>query len=100
MADADHHSKIAREKRKGALDEFEKHRYTNVGDLALKAVEQAIEAAASLEGKHFHLSPRTAHAERTKWMKSIFPALSAELDNLWGSYGVLGYDGLDGRRAQ
>ena len=95
-----HHSKLAREKREAALEENLKHRYTVVGDLALKAVEQAIEAAASRENIHFHLAPRTAHAERVQWFKEKFPLSSKDIDALWGAYGTLGYEGTDGERAK
>jgi len=100
MGDTSHHSRLAREKREAALDEFRKGRYTVVGDLSLKAVEQAIEAAAAKSDKHFHISPRTAHAERVKWTKAVFPQVAADLDVIWGAYGDLGYDGLDGKRAK
>ncbi|MFQ5821349.1 MAG: hypothetical protein ACE5I5_15295 [Candidatus Heimdallarchaeota archaeon] len=100
MGDPAHHSRLAKEKREAALDEYEKSRYTAVGDLALKAVEQAIEAAASKKGIHFHLNPRTAHARRTQWAKQKFPEIAAELDITWGAYGDLGYDGLNGNRAR
>lgn len=101
MGDANHHSRIAREKREAALDEFVKRRFTVVGDLVLKAVEQAIEAAAAaLAEKHFHMNPRTAHAERVKWIKQNFPEVGADIDVVWGAYGDLGYDGLDGNRAK
>lgn len=100
MGDPAHHIKLAKEKRDAALDEFEKGRYTVVGDLVLKAVEQAIEAVASTRGLHFHLSPRTAHAERVKWVKAGFPEISPDIDVIWGAYGDLGYDGLNGRRAE
>ncbi|KPV64022.1 MAG: hypothetical protein AOA66_0473 [Candidatus Bathyarchaeota archaeon BA2] len=82
------------------MDEFDKRRYTVVGDMALKTVEQAIEAVASREGKHFHVSPRMAHALRVKWAKENFPEISADLDIVWSAYGDLGYDGLDGNRAR
>lgn len=100
MGDFDHHARLAKEKRAAAIDEYEKGRYTVVGDLALKTVEQVVEAVASKAGKHFHVTPRTAHAERTKWAKERFPALSKDLDMLWSAYGDLGYDGLNGRRAR
>jgi len=100
MGDVGHHARLAKEKRAAALDEYQKGRYTVVGDLVLKAVEQAIEAAASKEGMHFHLNPRTAHARRTTWTKERFPNIAADLDVVWGAYGDLGYDGLNGKRAQ
>jgi len=94
------HAKICREKAAAARDELKKKRYSAVGDLAVKAVEQAIEAAASLEGLHFHTEPRRAHSERTKWAKQEFPGVSERLDELWGAYGALGYEGVDGERAK
>jgi len=100
MGNTAHHAKLAKEKREAALDEFEKGRYTVVGDLSLKAVEQTIEAAAAKSLKHFHASPRTAHAERVKWAKTSFPEIAADLDIILGAYGDLGYDGLDGKRAK
>jgi len=100
MGDPVHHSRIAKERKEAAVDEYDKGRYTAVGDLAVKAVEQAIEAAASVEGMHFHLNPRTAHAERVKWAKQRFPEIAVDLDVVWGAYGDLGYDGLDGKRAR
>ena len=100
MGDVELHSKIAKEKREAAHEEFVKGRYTVVGDLAIKAVEQAIESIASLEGLHFHLHPRSAHARRIRWFKDRFPYLSEYIDMLWGAYGMLGYEGINGERAR
>lgn len=100
MGDYIHHSRLAKEKRQAAHDEYMKARYTVVGDLAIKAVEQAIEAVASLEDIHFHTHPRTAHANRIRWFKNRFPHLSTYIDVLWGAYGMLGYEGVDGERAK
>jgi hypothetical protein len=100
MGDSRHHSKLAREKREAAHDEYLKGRYTVVGDLAIKAVEQAIETIISQEDIHFHLHPRSAHARRIKWFKEKFPELSEYIDMLWGAYGTLGYEGVDGERAK
>jgi hypothetical protein len=93
------HVRICKEKAAAAKDELERKRDSAVGDLAVKAVEQAIEAAASLEGLHFHTEPRRAHSERTKWAKRKIPEISGDLDELWGAYGALGYEGVDGERA-
>jgi len=100
VSDVEIHVRAVREKRLAALDEFEKGRFMVVGDLAVKTVEQAIEALAALEGKHFHLHPRSAHAERMRWFKERFPSLSRDVDELWGAYGALGYEGIDGERAK
>lgn len=100
MSDVEFHVKAAREKRLAALDEFEKGRFMVVGDLAIKAVEQAIEALAALEGLHFHLHPRSAHSRRLRWVKEKFPHISGDVDELWGAYGALGYEGVDGERAR
>jgi len=100
MSDVEFHIKAAREKGLAALEEYEKKRYMVVGDLAIKTVEQAIETLAALEGKHFHLSPRSAHMSRIRWMKEKFPSLSKDIDELWGAYGALGYEGIDGERAK
>ena len=100
MSDVEIHVRAVREKRLAALEEFEKRRFMVVGDLTIKTVEQAIEALAALEGKHFHLHPRSAHAERMSWIKNKFPSLSKDVDELWGAYGALGYEGIDGERAR
>jgi hypothetical protein len=100
MSDVEIHVKAVREKRMAALDEYEKKRYMVVGDLAIKTVEQAIEAFAALEGKHFHLLPRSAHSNRMRWIKERSPSLSKDVDELWGAYGALGYEGIDGERAK
>jgi len=100
MSDVEIHVKAAREKRAAALDEYEKKRYMVVGDLAIKTVEQAIETLAAVEGKHFHLNPRSAHSDRIRWIKGKLPSLSKEIDELWGAYGALGYEGIDGERAK
>jgi len=100
MSDFEIHIKAAREKRLAALDEYEKKRYMTVGDLAIKTIEQAIEALATLEGKHFHLHPRSAHSNRIRWIKEKLPSLSKDVDELWGAYGALGYEGIDGERAK
>ncbi|MFQ5950903.1 MAG: hypothetical protein ACE5KH_02325 [Candidatus Geothermarchaeales archaeon] len=100
MGDTEHHRELAVQKKQGALDELKKGRASNVGDLTLKAVEQAIEAAAAQEGKHFHLVPKTAHGKRFEWLKTRLPQLVEEMDELWGTYGDLGYGGINGERAQ
>lgn len=94
------HVKLCKEKAAAARDELKKERDAVVGDLAIKAVEQAIEAAASLQDIHFHVEPRRAHSERIRWAKGRFVGISKDLDELWGAYGALGYEGVDGERAR
>jgi hypothetical protein len=100
MSDIEAHTKAAREKRLAALDEYEKKRYMVVGDLAIKTVEQAIEAIAASEGEHFHSLPRSAHSNRIRWIKKKLPSTSKDIDELWGAYGALGYEGINGERAR
>ncbi|MGQ9552454.1 MAG: hypothetical protein ACUVUE_08530 [Candidatus Bathycorpusculaceae bacterium] len=100
MSDVEIHVKAASEKRAASLDEYAKKRYMVVGDLAIKTVEQAIEASAALEERHFHLHPRSAHAKRLNWIKEKFPSLSKDVNELWGAYGALGYEGINGERAK
>ena len=100
VGNKEHHVKLAKEKMYAAMEEFQKGRYTVVGDLAIKAIEQAIEAAASIEGMHFHIEPRIAYANRVRWIKDRFPSTSKDIDMLWGAYGSLGYEGVDGERAE
>lgn len=94
------HIKLAKEKREGALREFSAGAYSNTADLALKAVEQAIEAAAAKRDIHFHVRPRTAHVERREWVSRNLPQVLEFLRILWDAYGRLGYGGVDGERAR
>jgi len=100
MSDIEIHVRAVREKRLAALEEYGKGRFMVVGDLAIKTVEQAVEALAASENIHFHLRPRSAHSERMKWFKERFPKLSKDVDELWGAYGALEYEGVDGDRAK
>ena len=59
MGDEKYHAKLAREKRKRALNELVNRRYTTVGVLALRAVEEAVDACASRKKLHFHANPKT-----------------------------------------
>jgi len=100
MSDATRHVNITEENLKGALEELKNKRFTNVGLLSLRALEQMIEACASKEGLHFHEHPRTAHKNRRNWLKTHHPDLLDIWDQLWGIYGALGYGGLNGERAK
>lgn len=82
------------------MNELENKRFSNVGLLSLKALEQIVEACAAKEGLHFHDHPRTAHKNRRDWLRMRHPDLVNAWDQLWGIYGALGYGGLDGERAE
>jgi len=49
---------------------------------------------------HARAQPRSGHSNRQRWMKEKFPSLSKDVDELWGAYGALGYEGIDGERAR
>ncbi|MCP8308217.1 MAG: hypothetical protein H3Z53_07570 [archaeon] len=100
MNDATRHVNIAEEHLKGAKEELKNKRFSNVGFLSMRALEQMIEACASKEGLHFHEHPRTAHKNRRNWLKMHHPDLLELWDQLWGIYGALGYGGLNGERAE
>lgn len=99
MGDPSHHAKLASENLNGAHDEYSKKRYSNTALLAIRALEQVVEACAAKEGIHFHEHPRTAHAGRRGWLRSRHPDLVRDWDTLWSIYGALGYGGVDGERA-
>jgi len=86
MGNEEYHAKLVREKRKRALGEFANRRYTTVGVLALRAVVEAVDARASRKKLHFHTSPRTAQAERSRWLKKEFPALTKPFNTLRGTH--------------
>ncbi|MBS7633911.1 hypothetical protein KEJ34_00180 [Candidatus Bathyarchaeota archaeon] len=100
MGNPSHHAKIAEENFRGALAELENGRFSNVGLLCLRALEQMIEACASKEHLHFHEHPRIAHMDRRSWLKAHHPDLLVIWDQLWGIYGALGYGGQNGERAE
>jgi hypothetical protein len=86
MGNEEYHAKLVREKRKRALNEFANRRYTTVGVLALRAVVEAVDACASRKKLHFHTRPRTAQAERSRWLKKEFPELTKPFNALQGTY--------------
>ena len=100
MGDPSHHWRLALENRDGAESELRAGRYSNVALLAIRSLEQAVEACAAAEGLHFHEHPRTAHAKRRDWLEAHIPALLEAWDFLWMAYGLLGYGGVDGERAR
>ncbi len=100
MGDPLYHWRLAIENRDGARSEFKAKRYSNVGILSIRSLEQAIEACAAKKDLHFHEDPRRAHKMRRNWLKSNFPELSEAWETLWSIYGELGYGGVDGERAK
>jgi len=100
MGTAKYHLRLAKENFEGAVSEFSAKRYSNVGLLAIKALEQLIEACAAKEQLHFHETPKTAHANRRKWLELHYPNLIKYWEQLWSIYGILGYGGIDGERAE
>lgn len=93
------HTKLAKENAEGVRSEHDARRYSNVGLLAVKALEQIVEACAAKEGLHFHEHPRTAHRNRRDWLKTHHPDLVEDWDALWAVYGTLGYGGVNGDKA-
>jgi len=100
MGTTKEHAKIAIENLEGVKDEYKAARYSNVGLLALRALEQMVEACAAKENLHFHEHPRVAHRDRRDWLKSHHPDLVKEWDALWLIYGTLGYGGVNGGKAR
>jgi len=100
MADTSSHASLVLENLNGARGELRNKRYSNVGLLSLRALEQMIEACAAKAGLHFHEHPRTAHRNRRNWLMTHHPDLVNMWDELWSIYGALGYGGVNGERAQ
>jgi len=96
MDDSDRHLEIAREKLSALQEAFGKHQHTVVGDLAIKVVEQLIEADAARQGMHFG-----AHQERQAFANREYPpSITIAMRRIWFAYGDLGYDGTNGHRAR
>lgn len=92
--DFDKHVGLAREKLEAALDEYKKERYSMVGDLAIKAVEQAIEAHAAKHRVHLR-----DHGPRFEFMKKYYGQKKlADFRYLFDLYGDVGYEGWDPKR--
>lgn len=96
MGDFDKHLKIMHEKLGSTYRAYENKEYTVVGDLAVKVVEQAIEADASREGKHLGDHKYRFECAQKVLSKDLF----WKMRKIWFIYGDLGYDGVDGERAK
>lgn len=100
MGSSKNHGQLAKENIEGVHSEYSRRRYSNVGLLAVKALEQMVEACVAKENLHFHENPRTAHRNRREWLESRHPDLVHDWDSLWSIYGTLGYGGVNGDRAR
>lgn len=96
MGDFERHIKLAKEKFNVTKEAFVKKSHTVVGDLAVKVVEQLIEADAAKKGEHFG-----DHKSRHDYSNKEFPrAINDSMRKIWFAYGDLGYDGVNGKRAK
>jgi len=100
MSTTKKHAKIAIENLEGVKGEYNAARYSNVGLLAVRALEQMVEACAAKENLHFHEHPRVAHRDRREWLRFHHPDTVKEWDALWLIYGTLGYGGVNGGKAR
>ena len=89
------HVEIAKEKMASVHDAFVHGRYSVVGDLATKVVEQLVEADAAKNNLHFG-----NHKDRHEYSNANYPKrISKAMKKVWFAYGDLGYDGTNGNRA-
>ena len=96
MGNFQKHIALAEEKLKAVIDAYSKKQNTVVGDEATKVVEQLIEADAAQTNKHFG-----DHKSRHDYSNSAFPPeINKAMRTVWFSYGDLGYDGINGKRAK
>ena len=96
MGDYKKHLDIAREKLESIREAFEEKRFTVVGDLGIKVVEQLIEADAAKTNQHFG-----DHKSRHDYANANFPEeINRAMRRIWFAYGDLGYDGVNGKRAK
>lgn len=96
MGDFQKHLELAREKLAATVDAYHKKQSTVVGDLATKVVEQLVEADAARNNEHFG-----DHRSRHDYSNKHFPPpINKAMRKIWFSYGDLGYDGVNGKRAK
>lgn len=96
MGNLDKHIEIAREKLQAVISAYKNKQHTVVGDLAVKVIEQLVEADASKQGKHFGDHPSRHNFSNQNYPKEINDAMR----KVWFAYGDLGYDGVNGKRAK
>ena len=96
MGTFEKHLSLAKEKLSALKEAYDKRRYTVVGDLATKVVEQLVEADAARSNQHFG-----THVDRHKYSNKNFPGdVNRTMRKVWFAYGDLGYDGVNGKRAK
>ena len=96
MGSFEKHLSLAREKLSTLKEAYQKRRYTIVGDLGTKVVEQLVEADAAKNNRHFG-----THSDRHEYSNKNFPVdISRAMRRIWFAYGDLGYDGTNGKRAK
>ncbi len=84
------HKRNAEENVRAAIHAYKMKWNTVVAETAFKAVEQAIEMHAALEGIHMR-----GH----EFADERYPEVARALRRLRRNYGDLGYDGINGERA-
>ncbi|MDI6738635.1 MAG: hypothetical protein QME12_09080 [Nanoarchaeota archaeon] len=96
MGNFEKHIEIAKEKLRAEISAYQNNQHTVVGDLAVKIVEQLVEADASTQGKHFG-----EHSSRHEFSNQNYPKeINNAMRKVWFAYGDLGYDGANGKRAK
>jgi hypothetical protein len=96
MGNFQKHIELAKEKFNATIDAYQQKHFTVVGDLGTKVVEQLIEADASKNNEHFG-----DHQSRHNYSNKNFPPeINRAIRKIWFSYGDLGYDGVNGKRAK
>ena len=96
MGSFEKHLSLVREKLSTLKEAYQKRRYTIVGDLGIKVVEQLVEADAAKNNRYFG-----THSDRHEYSNKNFPVdISRAMRRIWFAYGDLGYDGTNGERAK
>jgi hypothetical protein len=97
MGDFRKHLELVKEKRAATYAAFKNKQSSVVGDLAIKTIEQAIEADAARQPLPQHLGE---HALRFKYAQKLSEDIYQKMRKLWFTYGSLGYEGVNGEKAE
>lgn len=97
MGNFERHVNLLKEKQNQTYSAFIKKNFSVVGDLAVKAIEQAIEADAARQKIPRDLGD---HKPRFDYLKKISFSLYQKFRSLFWIYGDLGYDGKNGINAR